>query len=127
MDREFEVVRRGRPRQARCVRVHSGAAPPLPRPPPVPSPRATTALTRCALPSPQKVGCYNRLSHACECPTGDNAVFVDGLPIGSLRDDGTNTCDDAEEKSDNRPPPTMTAGCNCECMCGTPETEPCGA
>jgi hypothetical protein len=72
------------------------------------------------------MGCYNRLSHACECPTGPNAVFVDGLPIGSLRDDKTNTCDDAEEKSDNTPKPSMTKGCKCECFCGTEETGKCG-
>ena len=73
------------------------------------------------------MGCYNRLGHWCECPTGPNAVFIDGAPIGSLRDDGTSTCDDAAGKSDGVPPPGMINDCGCQCFCGTPETGPCGA
>jgi hypothetical protein len=72
-------------------------------------------------------GCYNRDGHKCECPTGPNAVFIDGAPIGSLRDDGSSTCDNAAGKSDGTPPPGMTNGCGCQCFCGTADTGPCGA
>jgi hypothetical protein len=92
--------------------------------------------TSCGAADPDKLaayecvegaGCYNRLGHGCECPTGANAVFIDGAPIGSLRDDGSSTCDDAAGKSDGTPPPGMTNGCGCQCFCGTADTGPCGA
>jgi hypothetical protein len=77
-------------------------------------------------------GCYNRDGHKCECPTGPNAVFIDGAPIGSLRDDGSSTCDNAAGKSDGNvywltKENNSPDGCGCQCFCGTPDTEPCGA